>query len=44
MSVEAIKKSVIGALGGAMHGIEEVILARNRYGDIDLYGNAYTFV
>ena len=44
MSAAAIKKSVIGALGGAMHGIEDVLLARNRYGDIDLCGNAYTIV
>jgi hypothetical protein len=44
MSAAAIKRSVIGARGGAMPGIEGVLLARNRYGDRALCRNANTIL
>ena len=37
-------ESVSGALGGAMRGIEGVLLPKDRHGDVDLRGNADTFI
>jgi hypothetical protein len=44
MSATALNKSVIGAIGGAMRGIEGVLLPKDRHGYVDLRGNADTFV
>jgi len=44
LSAAALNESVSGALGGAMRGIEGVLLPKDRHGDVDLRGNADTFI
>ena len=43
MSEAALNKAVIRAFGGAMHGIDGVLLPKNRHGEVDLRGNSDTF-
>jgi hypothetical protein len=38
------EKSVFDALGGAMNGIEGVLLAWDRHGEVNLHGNAVTCI
>jgi hypothetical protein len=42
MSEAALTNAVIGVFGGAMYGIDGVLLAKDRHGEVDLRGNADT--
>ncbi len=44
MSEAALHKAAIEAFGGAVRGIEAVLLPKNRHGDVDLRGIADTVI